>query len=126
MQLESLRRFLLSLPHATVRRQWGDEWVFKIGALRMFAVCSVDGATLSRISFKVEPADFDELIGHTGIIPAPYMQRAQWVALTDALAMEETELRERLRHSYELNLAKLTKKERAGLESGGGSDTLNS
>lgn len=81
----------------------------------MFAVCSVDGATMDRIAFKVEPADFDKLTGRSGIIPAPYMQRAKWVALTDALAMDDAELRDRLRASHALNLAKLTKKERSGL-----------
>ncbi len=115
MELESVRRFLLSLPHATVRRQWGDNLVFKIGELRMFAVCSVDGATMDRIAFKVASADFEDLVGRSGIVPAPYMQRAKWVALTDSLAMEEAELRDRLRTSHALNLAKLTKKERAGL-----------
>ena len=115
MQLESLRRFLLGLPYATVRRQWGDDLVFKIRESRMFAVCSVDGATLGRISFKAEPAEFEELIGRAGIIPAPYLERAKWVAVTDPIAIDESELRERLRTSHGLNLAKLTKRERASL-----------
>ena len=115
MPLESLRRFLLSLPHATVRRQWGDKLVFKIGEWRMFAVCSVDGGTLSRVSCKMEPVEFDELTRRPGILPAPYMQRAKWVALIDSLAMDDAELRHRLQAPHARNLAKFTKKERAEL-----------
>lgn len=115
MQLDNLRQFLLGLPPATARRQWGKNLVFKIGEFRMFAVCAVDGSTLSRVSFKVEPDEFDELTRRTGVVPAPYLRRAKWVALTDSLAMDASELRERLRESHGLNLAKLTQKERAEL-----------
>ena len=43
------------------------------------------------------------------------MPRAKGIAIVDSLAMDDDELRERLRASYELNLAKLTGSERAGL-----------
>lgn len=115
MNLESLRRFLLGLPHATVRKQWGETLVFKIAEIRMFAVCSLDGATLGQIALKARPEEFDALVQRSGIVPAPYMQRAKWIAINDSLAMKDEELRERLRVSYEWNLAKLTKKERASL-----------
>jgi hypothetical protein len=31
MNLDSIRRFCMSLPHATENVQWGDDLVFKVG-----------------------------------------------------------------------------------------------
>jgi hypothetical protein len=56
------------------------------------------------------------------IIPAPYMARAQWVALQTRDAIAAEELSRLLRESYEMVLAKLPKKMSnmiAAAESGG-------
>jgi predicted DNA-binding protein (MmcQ/YjbR family) len=37
MDVEQIRKFCLSMPHATEKVQWGNDLVFKIGE-KMFAV----------------------------------------------------------------------------------------
>ena len=67
------------------------------------------------LSFKCTPEDFGELTERPGIIPAPYMARAQWVALENEDALTAAELKPRLKRAYELVFAKLTKKTQAQL-----------
>ena len=75
----------------------------------MFAVTSLEPAKVC-LSFKCSPENFAELIERPGIIPAPYMARAQWVALESDDALSAAEIKRYLRQSYELVFAKLTKK----------------
>ena len=109
-----VRQVCLSLPHATEHVQWGDNLVFKIGG-KMFAVATLVPAP-NWLSFKCSQEDFAELIERPGIIPAPYLARAFWIALETADPMPRAELKRRLRESYDLVLAKLPKKARAGLK----------
>lgn len=113
MNLEWLRAHCLSLPHTTEQIQWGDHLLFKIGG-KMFAATSVDGGDAG-MSFKCSPEEFEELIERPGIIPAPYLARAKWVALEHTEAMPRAELNKRLTRSYELVKAGLTKKAQAAL-----------
>jgi predicted DNA-binding protein (MmcQ/YjbR family) len=50
-----------------------------------------------------------------GVIPAPYSARAHWVALENEDALPRAEIRDLLRQSYDLVLAKLPKKKQAEL-----------
>ena len=108
MNVEQLRKLCLSFPGTTEQIQWGDDLLFKIGG-KMFAVTPLIPAPVV-LSFKVTDENFAELTERPGVIPAPYLARAKWVALEsrDALAIPELELL--LRESYELVLAKLPKK----------------
>jgi predicted DNA-binding protein (MmcQ/YjbR family) len=118
MALDFVRRCCMSFPHATETVQWGNDLVFKIGG-KMFAVAVLEPpAEPARVwlSFKCTPDDFADLTERPGIIPAPYLARAQWVALETEEALTTAELKQYLRQSYELVLQKLTKKARAGLE----------
>ena len=67
------------------------------------------------LSFKCSTEDFAELVERPGIIAAPYLARAHWVALQSEDAIPAAELRQRLRTSYDLVFAKLTKKTREAL-----------
>lgn len=113
MNVERVRRFCLSLPHATESVQWGDDLVFKVGG-KMFAVTALEPAKVC-LSFKCTPEEFAELIEAPGVIPAPYMARAHWVALETEDALPSAEVERRLRRSYELVLEKLPKKVRAAI-----------
>ena len=55
------------------------------------------------------------MVERPGIIPAPYLARAHWVALEDEDALTRRELEPWLRSAYELVWAKLPKGVRAGL-----------
>ena len=113
MTLDFVRGCCRSFPHVTEIVQWEDDLVFKIGG-KMFAVLPLEPARVW-LSFKCSEEDFSELVERPGIIPAPYLARARWVALEDEDAMPNPELKRRLRLAYELVLAKLPKKVRAGL-----------
>ncbi len=113
--VESIRKLCLSFPHATEQVQWGYDLVFKIGG-KMFAITPLEPAPVF-LTFKATEESFAELIERQGIIPAPYLARAKWVALEHADAVSSQELSALLRLSYDLVLAKLPKKMQGRLAS---------
>jgi len=113
MNLDSVRRYCMSLPHTTETVQWGNDLVFKIGG-KMYAVVATEPSKVW-LSFKCSPEDFAELAERASIIPAPYLARAQWVALESEDALAAAELKRQLRRAYDLVLARLPKKTRAAL-----------
>lgn len=115
MDIESIRRCCLALPHATENVQWGYDLCFKIDG-KLFAVTPLEPAPV-RLSFKASAENFMELCERPGIIPAPYMARAQWVALQELNALPDSELRELLAESYRLVLERLPRKRQAELQS---------
>ncbi len=115
MDIESIRRCCLALPHATENVQWGYDLCFKIDG-KLFAVTPLEPAPV-RLSFKASAENFMELCERPGIIPAPYMARAQWVALQQLNALPDSELRELLAESYRLVFERLSKKRQAELQS---------
>jgi predicted DNA-binding protein (MmcQ/YjbR family) len=114
MDIESLRTYCLTFPHATENVQWGYDLCFKVDG-KLFAVTALEVAPV-RLSFKCSPEDFAELCERDGIRPAPYMARAQWVALEQLNTLPDTELRKLLAESYRLVWERLPKKRRAELE----------
>lgn len=113
MNVEWIRRYCMTLPHTTETVQWGSDLVFKIGG-KMYAVAPLEPAAVA-ISFKCSPEDFAELTERPGIIPAPYLARAQWVALESEDALTAAELRVQLKRAYEQVFAKLPRKTQAAL-----------
>jgi predicted DNA-binding protein (MmcQ/YjbR family) len=114
MDVEWIRRFCMNLPHTTEQVQWGAELVFKIGG-KMYAMVPLEPAPVV-ISFKCTAESFAELIERPGVIPAPYLARAQWVALESQEALPAAEIKRLLRTSYELVLAKLPRKQQTTLK----------
>jgi predicted DNA-binding protein (MmcQ/YjbR family) len=80
----------------------------------MFAVTPLEPAPVC-LSFKASPEAFAELTERPNIIPAPYLARAQWVALETRDALPSAELARLLRESYEMVFAKLPRKTREAL-----------
>jgi predicted DNA-binding protein (MmcQ/YjbR family) len=113
MDIEWIRKFCLAPPGATEQIQWEDDLLFKVGG-KMFAVVPLEPARLY-ISFKASAEDFAELVERPGIIPAPYLARAQWVALESESVLRRAELEDLLRRAHALILAKLSKKVQASL-----------
>ena len=114
MDIETIRRCCLAFPHATENVQWGYDLCFKIDG-KLFAVTPLEPAP-TRLSFKASAENFAELCERPGIIPAPYMARAQWVALQELNAVPDSELRELLRESYHMVFARLPKKRQLDLQ----------
>ena len=116
MDIESVRKFCLSLPHVTEDVQWGNDLLFRIGN-KMFAVVSLESASDHCMSFKCTPEVFAELTEREGIMPAPYVARYHWVALERFDVLPERELKGLLKNAYQLIFDKLPKKSKAALES---------
>jgi len=110
--IDWLRDLCLSFPHATEQVTWGD-LTFRING-KIFAVTVLEPAKVW-LSFKCSAENFAELTERAGIIPAPYLARAQWVALETRDALSRGELATLLRESYDFVLAKLPRKTRETL-----------
>ena len=107
MNIDEIRKFCLSLPHATEDIKWGNDLTFCIGK-KMFAVTGLETAQAS-VSFKCTPEKFAELVEKDGIIPAHYVARYHWVTVEKLDALETTELKDLIKNSYEMVLEKLPK-----------------
>ena len=114
MDIESVRKFCLSLPHVTEDVQWENDLLFRIGN-KMFAVVSLEPSSDHCLSLKSTPEKFAELTERDGIVPAPYVARYHWVALQRFDTLPETELKALLTKAYELVRDKLPRKIRSGL-----------
>jgi len=108
MNVDWLRELCLSFPGATEQIQWGYDLLFKVGG-KMFAVTPLEPAPVC-LSFKASPESFAELTERPNIIPAPYLARAQWVALQTRDALPPEELARLLRESYDMVFARLPRK----------------
>lgn len=115
MNVDWLRELCLSFPGATEQIQWGYDLLFKVGG-KMFAVTPLEPAPVC-LSFKASPESFAELTERPNIIPAPYLARAQWVALQTRDALPPEELARLLRDSYDMVFAKLPRKTRDAVSS---------
>ena len=108
METEWIREYCLALPHTTETIQWGHDLVFKVGG-KMFAVAALEPGE-HWLSFKCSPEIFAELTERPGIVPAPYLARAQWVALMETNAVPRAELKTLLQSAYRIIFSKLPKK----------------
>jgi predicted DNA-binding protein (MmcQ/YjbR family) len=113
MNLDWVRSACLALPGATEQVQWGNDLVFKVAG-KMFAVAALEPGRIF-LSFKTTPEGFAELTEVPGVIPAPYLARAQWVALESERALPRPEILRRLDESYRLVVERLPKSARSGL-----------
>lgn len=113
MNVDWLRQVCLAFPGVTEQIQWGNDLLFKVGG-KMFAVTPLEPARVC-LSFKASPENFADLTERPNVIPAPYLARAQWVALETRDALPRDELARLLRDSYDMVFAKLPKKTRGSL-----------
>ena len=113
MDIEAVREFCLSLPHTTEQIQWEIDLVFKVGG-KMFAVIATEPGRVW-MSMKCGDVEFAELVERPGVIPAPYLARAKWVALESSESLPRPELERLLRAAHGIVFAKLPKAMQARL-----------
>ena len=113
MDIDWVRQYCLSLSHTTEKVQWQDDLVFKVGG-KMYAVVALEPGG-HWLSFKCAPEEFAQLVEQPGVLPAPYLARAHWVALGTEDALPPAEIKAQLRRAHDLVLAKLPKKVQAAL-----------
>jgi predicted DNA-binding protein (MmcQ/YjbR family) len=115
MDIDQLRKICLGFPGATERIQWENVLVFKVAG-KMFAVTRLEPADVW-LSLKADAEGFAELIERPGIIPAPYLARAKWIAIETPETLPSAEVSALLRKSYDLVCAKLPRAVREHLNS---------
>ena len=116
MDAESTRAFLLTLPLVEETLQWGNNLVFWVGDKaiggKMFALINLEGDGQAVMSFAAGPEGSSELLEIDGIVPAPYLARAHWVAMERWDVLRKSELESRLRAAREIIEQKLPKRTR--------------
>lgn len=117
MDIDAIRRYCLQFPHVTENVQWGYDLVFKVDG-KMFLVVRLEPVPPVRMSFKASAENFDEMCERSGVRPAPYMARAQWIALEQLNTLPDSELRGLLAESYRLVFERLPKKRQQELQGG--------
>ena len=113
MDIEWLRRHCLSFSNVTEQVQWGEHLVFKVAG-KIFAILALEPGG-QFLSFKSTPEEAAELVERPGVIPAPYLAKAHWVALESEDALSAAETKRLVGRSYELVVAKLPKAKQAAL-----------
>jgi predicted DNA-binding protein (MmcQ/YjbR family) len=114
MYPEWVRGVCMQFPAVTEHMIWGNDLTFKV-ANKMFAHAVLDPGPPVWLSFKTSPENFYQLTERQNIIPAPYLARAQWIALETRDALPTAELASLLREAYDLVVAKLPARTRASL-----------
>lgn len=106
----AFNRYVRSLKAATVAEQW-DGHVAKVGG-KVFALIGDAGTP---IVFKVSEISFDGLTTLEGIDQAAYFAKRAWVRVEKAAPLTDAELKAYIGASYNMIVAKLTRKLRAEL-----------
>ncbi len=104
--LKTLIKFCRKLPHATEDVKWEKDLVFSVGG-KMFAV--FDEEEMLKFSFKVPSEEFNRLTKVAGVVPAPYLARAHWIAVSPEAKLPTALLKELLEGSRKLVYEKLPK-----------------
>lgn len=115
MTRDEFNTFCASLKATTHVIQWGNSDVWKVGG-KLFALCGWHENDAA-FTFKVTDIAFEVLPEMDGIRPAPYLasRGMKWVQQYTGQGLSDTELKNHITYSYEMVVAKLTKKRRAEL-----------
>lgn len=101
----------MSFPHTTEKIQWGDNLVFKVGG-KIYAILALEPGD-AWLTLKSTEEDSAALVERPGIVPAPYLARAHWIAVESPAALMPDEVKRLLRRSYDRVVEKLPQKRRA-------------
>lgn len=107
MDLTTLENICMRLKGTQQDIKWGADLCYMVGE-KMYCVTGLEPPL--KVSLKVTPEDFAELTQRPGIIPAPYLARNHWVLVEDSSAFTMKEWEYYITQSYQLVLAKLSKK----------------
>lgn len=111
MHRPQFEAYVLSLPAATLVRQWRDDSVAKVGG-KIFCLLDRDPG---EIWLKVSDMAYDLMTEMDGIRPAPYFARAGWVAVSHESALSDDDLRAYIAEAHRLVAARLSRRLRAQL-----------
>lgn len=111
MHRSAFEAFVLTLPAATLVRQWRDDSVAKVGG-KIFCLLDRDPG---EIWLKVSDMAYDVMAEMEGIRPAPYFARAGWVAISPESELTDAELRAYITEAHRLVAGRLSRKLRTEL-----------
>lgn len=106
MDIEMFREYCLTLPGTTEGLKWGEHLCFMISE-KIYVIASLDDG---RLSFKIDPEDFEALVARDGISQAFHLAKKHWVSIETLDVLSDQELRERIAASRALVISKLPKK----------------
>lgn len=95
--------------------QWGNSDVWKIGG-KLYALCGWNNGR-DAFTFKVSEMVYEVLQDQPGYRPAPYLasRGMSWLQVHEPEHVPDTEIQQHIDASFDLVVAKLTKKARASL-----------
>ena len=111
MRREGFEAFVLTLPRATLVRQWRDDSVAKVGG-KIFALLDNDPG---EVWLKASDMAYELLTELDGIRPAPYFARAKWVAISAASPLSGEDVEAYMREAHRLVAGKLSGRMRTEL-----------
>jgi predicted DNA-binding protein (MmcQ/YjbR family) len=115
MTRDEFDAFCRSLPAVSHVVQWGGASVRKVGG-KIFAICSNWGdGDHPKISFKCSDMSYAVLRERDGIIPAPYLARAQWVQIEYPTAMSSADIKLYIQEAHRIITGKLSRAKRREL-----------
>lgn len=115
MTRDEFNRFCKGMKATTHVVQWGNSDVWKVGG-KVFALCGWN-EDKDAFTFKASDIAFEVLQDLPGIRPAPYLasRGMKWLQQYDDPGLSDDELKRHIEASYDMVVAKLTKKMRAEL-----------
>jgi len=114
MHIEAFYNYCLSLPGTSEDFPFGEETlVFKVMG-KMFALTNIE--TFESINLKCDPVKALELrAAHQEVNPGYHMNKKHWNTITMSGDLADEFIMELIKHSYDLVVAKLPKKDREKL-----------
>jgi len=115
MNIEEFREFCLSFKGSSESMPFDDKvLVFKV-LDKMFALTDID--TFESVNLKCEPEKSLELrTKYESVKPGYHMSKKHWNTILMDGEMSDDELESWIKHSYDLVVAKMTKKQKKLLE----------
>jgi len=113
MTVEELRELALALPGTTEDIKWGEHLCFSVGG-KLFLITSPDTFPPTA-AFKVPEAIFEETISKEGFTRQKHLGRYHWINLEDISYLSPKEWITSINQSYELVVARLSKKQKKEL-----------
>ena len=111
MHRPQFEAFVLTLPSATLVRQWRNDSVAKVGG-KIFCLLDADPG---EVWLKVPDMSFELMTEMPGIRPAPYFARAGWVAISSDSPLGEDDVRAYITEAHRLVAGKLSLRRRREL-----------
>ncbi|HBX66801.1 MAG: MmcQ-like protein [Balneola sp.] len=114
MNIETFYNYCLSLPGTSEDFPFGEETlVFKVMG-KMFALTNIE--TFESINLKCDPVKALELRAtHEEVKPGYHMNKKHWNTVSMSGGLDDEFITELIKHSYDLVVANLPKKDREKL-----------